>query len=118
MYISDSASHRIRKVTASTGIITTIAGSGGAGSLSGDNGAATSATLNYPKGVAVDISGNVYISDKNNQRIRKVDTSNVITSIAGGSTSGGYNGDNMAATSATLQYPLGVAADTSGAPYH
>ena len=56
MYIADQSNHRIRKVTVSTGIITTIAGTGSA-SYSGDNGAATSATLNYPLGVAVDASG-------------------------------------------------------------
>ena len=58
MYIADTFNHRIRKVTVSTGIITTIAGTGTA-SYSGDNGAATSATLNYPTGVAVDASGRI-----------------------------------------------------------
>ena len=57
MYVADSSNNRIRKVTVSTGIITTIAGNGGSGSYSGDNGAPTSATLNYPAGVAVDASG-------------------------------------------------------------
>ena len=58
MYIADSSNHRIRKVTVSTGIISTIAGTG-TSSYSGDNGAATSATLNYPVGVAVDASGRI-----------------------------------------------------------
>ena len=58
MYISDTDNHRIRKVTVSTGIITTIAGTG-SGSYSGDNGAATSATLWYPEGVALDASGRI-----------------------------------------------------------
>ena len=58
MYIADYGNHRIRKVTVSTGIITTIAGTGSA-SYSGDNGAATSATLNYPLGVALDASGRI-----------------------------------------------------------
>ena len=57
MYISDYGNERIRKVTVSTGVITTIAGSGGSGSFSGDNGAATSATFYYPYGVALDSSG-------------------------------------------------------------
>ncbi len=57
VYIADQGNNRIRKVTASTGIIITIAGNGGTGSYSGDGGAATSATLNYPTGVALDISG-------------------------------------------------------------
>ena len=58
MYIADHGNHRIRKVTVSTGIITTIAGTG-TGSYSGDNGAATSATLYHPEGVAVDVSGRI-----------------------------------------------------------
>ena len=59
VYIADYSNHRIRKVTVSTGIITTIAGSSTSGSYSGDNGAATSATLNRPWGVAVDASGRI-----------------------------------------------------------
>ncbi len=61
MYIADRDNHRIRKVTVSTGVITTIAGNGGSGSYSGDNGAATSATLNYPSGVALDLSGRIWL---------------------------------------------------------
>ncbi len=57
MYIADTLNYRIRKIEASTGIISTIAGSGGTGSYSGDNGAATAATMNYPYGVAVDAAG-------------------------------------------------------------
>ena len=57
MYIADSNNHRIRMLTVSTGIISTIAGSSASGSYSGDNGAATSAALNYPDGVAIDLSG-------------------------------------------------------------
>ncbi len=71
MYIADQDNHRVRKVTVSTGIITTVAGTGTA-SYSGDGGAATAAALRYPTGVAVDSSGNVYIADYSNQRIRKV----------------------------------------------
>ena len=62
MYIADSINHRIRKVTVSTGITTTIAGNGGTGSFSGDSGAATSAMLYYPYGVALDASGTTTIS--------------------------------------------------------
>ena len=118
-------------VTVSTGIITTIAGTG-TGSYSGDNGPATSATLKYPFGVAVDSSGrthivllsgslnmsllgNVYIADLYNNRIRKVTISTgIITTIAGSSTSGSYSGDNGPATSAELNYPIGVNVDSSG----
>ena len=71
VYIVDTSNNRIRKVTASTGIITTIAGNGVAG-FSGDGGAGTSAALNTPTGVAVDTAGNIYIADTLNHRIRKL----------------------------------------------
>ena len=101
-------------MTISTGIITTFAGTG-TGSYSGDNSAATAATLYHPAGVVLDSSGgNVYIADQWNNRIRKVTVSTgIITTIAGtGSTS--YSGDNGAATSGTLYRPEGVAVDASG----
>ena len=72
VYIADTDNQRIRKVTVSTGIISTIAGNGGTGSYSGDNGDATSANLYSPCGITVDSTGNVYIGDRNNNRIRKV----------------------------------------------
>ena len=113
MYIADTDNNRIRKITVSTGIITTIAGTG-TGSYSGDNGAATSAALKYPVGIAVDSSGNVYIGDESNSRVRKVMVSTgIITTIAGTGTSS-YSGDNGAATSAALNYPSGVALDSAG----
>ena len=121
LYIADNYNHRIRKITISTNIITTIAGSGStgssAGSYSGDGGQATSATLNSPVGVAVDSSGNVYIGDSYNNRVRKVTyLTGIITTIAGtGSTP--YSGDNVLATSATLYSPQGVSVDTSGNIY-
>jgi len=124
LYIADSSNNCIRKVSAS-GIITTVAGDGSAG-YSGDNGLATSAELNRPYGVAVDASGNLYIADTYNQRIRKVSVSGIITTVAGngysdGSTlainSGGYTGDGGPATSAELNAPLAVAVDQSGNLY-
>ncbi len=71
MYVADYGGSRIRKVTVSTGVITTVAGTGSA-TYSGDNGEATSAALNGPIRVALDSSGNVYIADNSNSRIRKV----------------------------------------------
>ena len=116
IYIADSDNSRVRKITASTGIITTIAGNGTAG-YSGDGAAATSAKLDLPTGVGVDSSGNVYIADELNFRVRKVTVSTgVISTIAGNGTSG-YSGDGGAATSAELKYPSSVILDASGNIY-
>ncbi len=81
IYIADTGNHRIRKVNTS-GIISTIAGTGIAG-FAGDGGSAINAELDSPTGVTVDGSGNVYIADQNNHRIRKVNTSGIISTIAG-----------------------------------
>jgi DNA-binding beta-propeller fold protein YncE len=114
----------------STGIITTFAGTG-SNSYSGDNGPATSATLDYPWGVAVDSSGrthivllsgslnmsflgNVYIADSDNDRIRKVTISTGIITTFAGTGAGSYSGDNGPATSAALNEPTGVSVDSSG----
>ncbi len=119
LYIADQNNHRIRKVTASTGIISTIVGTG-TSSYSGDNGAASSATLNTPLGVAYDSANNLYISDTYNQRIRKV-SAGVIYTVAGsgatGSSSGSFSGENVQATSAILNQPYGIATDSSNNVY-
>ena len=113
VYIADTANNKIRKVT-STGIITTIAGAGTRGSR-GDGGDATSAQLNSPEGVSVDISGNVYIADLGNNKIRMVTSTGIITTFAGGGD--GSSGDGGAATSAQLNDPRGVSVDISGNVY-
>ena len=87
MYIADTNNHRIRLVNRATGIITTVAGNGalgstGGGGSTGDGGLAISAYLNYPHGVCLDSSGNIYIADTSNNRIRVV-TNGVILTIAG-----------------------------------
>jgi len=107
IYIADYRNHRIRKVTASTGIITTVAGSGTAG-YNGDGEAAINAQLYYPTGVALDAAGNIYIADKNNNRIRKVTVSTGNISTVAGNGTQGYSGDGAAATSAELSYPFGL----------
>jgi trimeric autotransporter adhesin len=116
IYIADSGNHRIRLVTKSTGIITTVVGTGSYG-YSGDGGLATSAALFYPYGVAVDASGNIYITDYIYHRIRLVTKSTgIITAMAGNETVG-YSGDGGQATSATFISPNGVAVDASGNIY-
>ena len=111
-YIVDSGHNVVRKVA--NGVITTVAGTGAVG-YSGDNGPATSATLNAPWGVTVDSAGNLYISDAGNNVIRKV-SSGTITTIAGNGTAG-YTGDGAAATSATLNGPSGIVLDPAGSLY-
>jgi hypothetical protein len=113
VYIADQNNERVRKVTISTGIITTLAGTG-SGSYSGDNGPASSANVYKPSGVAVDILGNVYIGDCFNNRVRKVTVSTgIITTIAGTGTAS-YSGDNGPATSAVLNHPYGLTLDAAG----
>ncbi len=113
IYIADTDNHRIRKVIALTGIITTIAGTG-TSSFTGDNGQATSATLKVPIGISLDAVENYYIADYYNQRIRKVTVSTgIITTIAGTGT-GSYSGDNGPATSAALLLPTDIAVDLEG----
>ena len=114
LYIADSGDHRIRKVD-TAGVITTFAGTGTAG-FSGDGGQAASAQLNRPYGVALDGSGNVYIADKDNNRIRKVDSSGVITTVVGSGTYG-CSGVGGQAASAQLRHPEDVALDGSGNLY-
>lgn len=115
IYIADMGNNRIRKINAS-GIITTIAGTGALG-YNGDNIPATSAKLNGPTGVAVDKTGNVYIADRTNQRVRKVDTSGMITTVAG-TGAAEYNGDTWpSATQASLWNPTAVTLDSKGNLY-
>ena len=110
LFIADTGNSRIRKVSAS-GIITTVAGNG-TFNFSGDGGPAISASLYGPDGVAVDTSGNLFIADTGNSRIRKVSASGIITTVAGGGTGG--LGDGGPASSASLYEPAGVAVDASG----
>jgi sugar lactone lactonase YvrE len=160
VYIADANNNRIRKLTASTGNISTVAGSGlggdsvaldasgnfyiantgsnrallgrlsngniyliagnanGTAGYSGDNGAATSSYLHTPQGIAVSkTTGNVYIADTANNRIRMINAStDVITTVAGNGTAG-YTGDGSTATSAEISSPYGVAVDSNGNIY-
>ena len=114
LYIADSSNQRIRKID-STGTITTMAGTGTSG-FSGDGGDAVQAQLNYPNGVAVDSAGNLYIADRNNQRIRKIDSTGTITTMAG-TGEGDFGGDGGPAIQAQLSFPVGVAVDSAGNLY-
>jgi len=113
IYIADTENHAIRKVDAITGIITTIAGTGSSGD-SGDGGPAILAELNKPGGVFSDVSGNIYIADSDNHRIKKVDgATGIITTVAGTGSSGDA-GDDGPAINARMDKPRGLWVDESG----
>jgi sugar lactone lactonase YvrE len=116
IYIADTLNYRVRMVTKSTGIITTVAGDG-AREYKGDGGLATSAGLYDPNSVAVDASGNVYIADTENNRVRMVTKSTGIITTVAGDGAREYKGDGGLATSAGLYNPHGVAVDASGNIY-
>lgn len=113
LYIGDTDNHVVRRVDAG-GTITTIAGTGAVG-ITGDDGPATAATLTAPMGLALDGLGNLYIADRDAQRVRRVDTDGTITTIAG--TTAGFSGNGGQATAAQLHDPRGVAVDALGRIY-
>ena len=110
LYVVDTINSRIRKVR--NGIITTVAGNG-VSTFAGDGNQATSASVPSPRGVALDKLGNIFIADTINNRVRKVNTNGVITTIAGNGTAA-FGGDGGVPTSASLNRPYAVAIDTSG----
>jgi hypothetical protein len=117
VYIGDTFNHRVRKITVATGVINTIAGTGSYG-YTGDGGAATAAATAYPQGTNVDSAGNVYFGDRGSFNVvRKVSISTGIISTVAGTGSGGYNGDNIQATTATLNVPYDVVLDSYGNLY-
>jgi len=126
IYIADSADHRIRKVTAATGIITTIAGNGNIcanpTSACGDGGLATSATLNFPEGIAVDSLGNVFIADTRDNRIREIPagSANIVAFAGTGKVcfpTTGACGDGGPASAANFHAPLGLFVDPNNNIY-
>jgi uncharacterized protein (TIGR03437 family) len=110
LYIADNGNSRVRKID-TTGFISTIAGNGSSGS-SGDGGKATSAGMD-PFDITFDRSGNIYLADRTNNRIRKFTPGGNISTVAG-TGSAGFSGDNGPALSATLNSPTGVALDAAG----
>ncbi len=112
IYLADADNNVVRKVDVNTGIISTIAGTG-VGGFSGDGGPAISAQFAFPVGISIDVNGNLYVSDNVNHRIRKINTSGIISTVAG-TGNPGYNGDGILATSANLYNPWDAVADTNG----
>jgi uncharacterized protein (TIGR03437 family) len=104
--------NRVHKVSPA-GVVTTIAGNGTHG-FSGDGGPATSAQLSAPAGLVVDSTGNLFIADSLNSRVRRVSPEGIITTVAGNGTNGGSSGDGGPATSAQVSRPLGIAVDRGG----
>jgi sugar lactone lactonase YvrE len=107
VYVADTENNRIRKITAS-GVVTTLAGSGNYTFADGNG---TAASFRFPQGVAVDGSGNVYVADTENRRIRKITPSGSVTTLAGSGDSRDVDGEG---TAASFWGPQGVAVDGSG----
>ena len=114
LYLCDTNNNRVRRVDASSGLISTVAGNGISGNM-GDGGPAINAEMSGPSGLALDGAGNLYIADSGNNAIRRVDAvTGVITTVAGTLGTSGYTGDNGAAANAKLTSPQGIALTPDG----
>jgi len=111
LVIADTNSDKIRRVA--NGVISSIAGQTFISGFSGDGGPAVDARINKPRGIIVDATGNVFFTDSDNHRIRRIDTRGIITTIAGNGTAG-YSGDGGRATEASLNFPEGLAFNSAG----
>ncbi|GGF24325.1 T9SS type A sorting domain-containing protein [Flavobacterium limi] len=110
VYVADQGNHKIRKIT-SAGVVSTFAGSGSQGSIDATG---TAASFYHPTGVALDASGNLYVADQFNHRIRKITPAGVVSTLAGSGTDGNTDATG---TAASFSYPIGVAVDASGNVY-
>ncbi|HWK06764.1 MAG TPA: NHL repeat-containing protein [Puia sp.] len=110
VYVADQFNHKIRKITPA-GVVTTLAGSGSAGAA---DGAGAAASFNFPAAIAVDASGNVYVADYGNSKIRKITAAGVVTTLAGNGAAGFADG---AGAAASFHYPNGIAVDGPGNVY-
>ena len=121
IFVADRDNHRIRKIDAKTGIITTVVGSGpsgsGKGSFSGDGGRATEATLDVPFGVAVDAADNLFVSDTSNRRVRKIDALTDIIMTVAGDGSNNFSDARGPARDSSFLRPIGLTADKKGHLY-
>jgi sugar lactone lactonase YvrE len=114
IYVTDAFNNNIRKIVASTAVVTTIAGL--AGSTGSTDGTGSAARFNLPTGVACDTAGNIFVADSDNYTIRKIVASTgVVTTIAG--LAGSFGSANGSGSAARFNFPVGVACDTSGTIY-
>lgn len=114
LFFTDNSHAVIRKINTS-GIISTVAGTGTSG-YSGDGGPATAALINMPVGIVIDATGNIFFAEEGNNIVRKINTAGIISTYAGTGTSG-FSGDGGPASAAKLHTPLGMAIDASGNLY-
>ena len=110
LYFSDTFNNRIRRVDARSGVISTVAGNGDKG-FSGDGGPATGAALNEPYGIALDRAGNIFVADRLNRRVRRIDAASGIITTLAGTGEAAYGGDGGPAAGAGLAEPNGLAFD-------
>jgi sugar lactone lactonase YvrE len=113
LYIADTHNGRVREVSAATGIISTVAGTGAEQAFGGDGGAATAAGLALPRGLTIDAAGNIYVADSGNHRVRRISAAGTITTVAGQGTEA-FAGDGAPAVAASLDSPRAVAMSPGG----
>src|SRR5260370_20239175 len=112
LYFSDTFNNRIRRVDAHSGLISTVAGNGDKG-YSGDGGPATAAALNEPYGIVLDRAGNIFVADRLNRRVRRIDAASGVITTTAGTGEAAYGGDGGPAARAGLAEPNGLAFDAA-----